>query len=209
MHHPKIRSGKYVCRDCGKKIKRLSSYQKTLLARDSAVAWAKTIAADNSFHYGQKAWAHHNGCYFCGTNQSENNPKFLDGATPEECEKTYCCNPFVTAAYCHGAGAKEVDCAVGSKRFGLANDANKVVQSSSWKRVSKPSAVTSLAAGDILLTPTHAMIYAGGGKIVHAAKEDKGVQDATWNNSIVYEKISAKKWSQTTKIYRYMGTGKF
>ena len=209
VHHPKVKGKGYVCRDCGVKIKKLSSYQKTLLARDSAVQWAISIAADNDFHYGESSWSHHNGCYFCGTNQSEGNAKFQDGAEPEECEKTYCCNPFVTAAFRHGAGAKEVDCKVSSKRFGLANDRNKVVESPSWKKISKPAKVTSLAPGDVLLAPSHAMLYAGGGKIIHAARHDYGVRDDRWNDSIIYEKISAGKWNSVTKIYRYMGEGKF
>ena len=209
VHHPKVKNGKFVCRDCGTGIKKLVKYQKTLLARDKAVSWAKKIAADNDFHYGKSKWAHHNGCYFCGTNQYDKSLKLKDGATLEECEKTYCCNPFVTAAYCHGAGAAEVDCTVSSKRFGLANDPNKVVNSSSWKKVTKPSRVTKLLPGDILLTPTHAMIYAGGGKVVHAAHHDNGVRNSYWDESIIYEKIPDRQWNRTTKIYRYMGVGKY
>lgn len=209
VHHPKVKNGKYVCRDCGTGIKVLSKYQKTLLSRDYAVSWAKKIARDNSFHYGESKWAHHNGCYFCGTNQYEKSLKLRDGAGLKECEKTYCCNPFVTAAYCHGAGAEEVDCTVSSKRFGLANDPNKVVKNDSWKKISKPSKVTSLMVGDVLLTPTHAMIYAGEGKVVHAQHHDNGVKDDYWDESIVCDKISDRQWSRTSKIYRYMGTGKF
>ncbi len=209
VHHPKVRKGKYFCRDCGVKITKLSKYQKTLLSRDFAVYWAKKIAANNNFHYGKSKWAHHNGCYFCGTNQYEKSLKIKDGATLKECEKTYCCNPFVTAAYCHGAGAEEVDCTVKSKRFGLANDSNKVVKNKSWKKVKKPSKVTRLMVGDILLTPTHAMLYAGGGKVVHAQHHDNGVRGDYWNESIVWDKISDRQWKRTSKIYRYMGTGKF
>ena len=183
---------------------------RTLKARQAAVDWAIAIANDNSFHYGEGKWAHHFGCYFCGTNQASGSAKRKAGATISECEKTYCCNPFVTAAYSHGAGAKEVDCKVSSMRIGLANDSNKVFKNtSSWLLVEKPSSVTKLKVGDILLTPTHAMLYAGDGKVVHAAHADKGVKDSTWDSSIKLGSISSNQWNRTTKIYRYLGTGKF
>ena len=183
---------------------------KTIKARKAAVDWAIKIANDNSFHYGESKWAHHNGCYFCGTNQSKNSLKRKDGGSLSQVEKTYCCNPFVTAAYCHGAGAKEVDCTVSSKRFGLANDTNTVFKNTaSWQKVSKPSKVTSLEVGDILLTPTHAMLYVGDGKVAHAAHHDNGKKDSYWNESITVSKISSSSWSKTTKIYRYLGTGKY
>ena len=35
---------------------------------NGACAWAEAIANDNRFHYGYGQAAHHNGCYFCGTN---------------------------------------------------------------------------------------------------------------------------------------------
>ena len=94
-------------------------------------------------------------------------------------------------------------------RVGLANETNKVFQNSSWMLVSKPSSSAKLKIGDILLTPTHAMLYAGNGQVVHAAHEDKGDMDSTWNDSIKLGKLSTNQWNRTTKIYRYLGTGKF
>ena len=179
-------------------------------ARQAAVDWAIKIAGDNSFHYGRSSWAHHNGCYFCGTNQKAGSLKRRAGASKAACEKTYCCNPFVTAAYKHGAGAKEVDCKVRGKRFGLANDNNKVLKNTkAFKRISKPKKITSLEPGDILLSPTHAMLYAGGGKVVEAAHHDNGKRDSCWNDSIRCKKISSGQWKRVTKIYRYIGKGKF
>ena len=184
--------------------------KRTLKARQAAVDWAIAIANDNSFHYGEEKWAHHFGCYFCGTNQASGSAKRKAGATISECEKTYCCNPFVTAAYSHGAGAKEVDCKVSGMRIGLANGTNKVFKNtSSWLLVEKPSSATKLKVGDILLTPTHAMLYAGDGKVVHAAHDDNGVKDSTWDSSIKLGNLSNNQWNRTTKIYRYLGTGKF
>ncbi len=60
----------------------------------AAVAWAMDIANDDSFAYGSGSVAHKKGCYFCGTNQKYK---------PAGYEKTYCCNPFIFAAYAHGA----------------------------------------------------------------------------------------------------------
>lgn len=184
---------------------------KTLKARQAAVDWAIDIANDNSFHYGETKWAHHNGCYFCGTNQASGSLKRKAGASLAECEKTYCCNPFVTAAYNHGAGAKEADCKVSSLRVGLANDPNKIFNNTdAWLRVSKPSDSSELKVGDILLTPTHAMIYAGNNKIVHAKGHDDGKKNSKmWNDSILLGKLTDYQWNRTSKIYRYLGTGKF
>lgn len=179
-------------------------------ARNAAVQWAINIAKDNTFHYGEDKWAHHNGCYFCGTN-GKNSAKVKAGAKYEDQLKTYCCNPFVTAAYNHGAGVPGIDCKVASKRINLANATNKPLQDTKeWKKITKPSKVTSLLPGDILLTPTHAMLYVGNGQIAHAAGHDNGPSDKTkWNNSIRVEKCPDKKWTATTKIYRYIGNGKF
>lgn len=179
-------------------------------AINAAVDWAVKIASDNTFHYGESKWAHHSGCYFCGTN-GKNSAKVQDGAKYEDQLKTYCCNPFVTAAYHHGAGAPSIDCKVKDKRINLANDTNKALQNTKeWKKISKPANITSLKKGDILQTPTHVMLYIGDGKIVHAAGHDDGKKNSTsWNNSIRVQTCPAAKWNATTKIYRYIGNGKF
>ncbi|MBQ0079447.1 MAG: hypothetical protein KBS66_06130 [Eubacterium sp.] len=179
-------------------------------ARRAAVDWAIAIAADDSFHYGRSKWAHHSGCYFCGTNMSKGSAKLKAGASRAAAAKTYCCNPFVTAAYHHGAGTSELDCRYKNKRVGLAGDTNKALKNTkNFKKIKKPSTIMKLEPGDILLTPTHCMLYAGDGKVVHAAHHDNGVQDAYWNSSITYGEISAKQWKRTSKIYRYLGTGKY
>lgn len=179
-------------------------------ARKGAVDWAIKIANDNSFHYGRSSWAHHNGCYFCGTNQKSGSIKRKAGASVKACEKTYCCNPFVTAAFKHGAGAPEVDCKVSGKRINLANDKNPALNNKkAFKKISKPKKVTSLEAGDVLLTPTHAMLYAGNGKVVEAAHHDNGKKDSYWNDSIRHKTLSSSQWKRVTKIYRYIGKGKY
>ena len=179
----------------------------TQKARRAAVEWAVKIAKDNKYHYGRSKWAHHSGCPFCNTQGTKR--KFAPKSQWDEVQYTYCCNPFVTAAYKHGAGAKSVDCKVKNKRINLANDPNPVFKTSEWKRINKPAKVTSLKVGDILLTPTHCMIYVGDGKVVHAAHHDNGKKGAYWNSSITVQTIPTKQWKRTTKIYRYVGKGRF
>lgn len=178
-------------------------------ARQSACDWGIAIAKDNSFHYGRTSWAHHSGCYFCGTN-GKGSAKHKAGGSLSAIKKTYCCNPFVTACYHHGAGAPSIDCKKPSKRINLANDKNKPFQNTKeWKKIKEPSKVTDLKKGDVLLTPTHCMLHVGDGKIVHAKHHDNGVEDSYWNDSIKVETIPDKQWERTTKIYRYIGKGKF
>lgn len=66
---------------------------------NGACAWAVAIAADDSFHYGKKPNAQHNGCYFCDT-QTLKGGRAKTGVL--DYEKSYCCNPFVHAAFAHG-----------------------------------------------------------------------------------------------------------
>lgn len=176
-------------------------------AINAAVDWAVKIANDNTFHYGRSKWGHKSGCYFCGTQSAKR--KAAPSSQKKEVDKTYCCNPFATAAFHHGAGAPSVNCKVKDKRIGLANDSNKPFKNTKeWKRIAKKKA--NLKKGDLLLTPTHIMLYIGNGKIVHAAHHDNGpAHKAYWNSSICVQTLPAKQWGRTTKIYRYIGNGKF
>ena len=177
-------------------------------AIDAAVEWALKIARDNRFHYGRSAWAHKSGCPFCGTEGAKK--KAAPKSQKEETKRTYCCNPFVTAAFHHGAGAPNVDCRVKNKRIQLANDPNPGFKNTKeWKKVKKTK-ISDLKRGDILLTRTHAMLYIGDGKVVHAAHHDDGPKnEKMWNSSICIQKLPSKQWKRVTMIRRYIGTGKF
>lgn len=84
----------------------------------NAVKWAKKIANDNSFAYGTGSRSHRGGCYFCGTNTGPNLKKKEksgekhyvkdSNGVKHTYEKTYCCNPFIFAAYAHGAKDPEI-----------------------------------------------------------------------------------------------------
>ena len=90
------------------------------------------------------------------------------------------------------------------------DDNNRILKNAkTFKRISKQKKNTSLELGDILLSPTHAMLYAGGGKVVEAAHHDNGKRDSCWNDSIRCKKISSGQWKRVTKIYRYIGKGKY
>ena len=176
----------------------------------AAVVWARDIVADNDFHYGYKTWAHHYGCFFCGTN-SQSGVKCRNGASYEDQLKTYCCNPFVTAAFCHGAGAVKYGKNVASivncvgKNINLANDENPVlVNPRHFVLIDKPADVNDLQPGDILLTPTHAMLYTENGMVAEASGSDDNVKNSEkWNNSI-RERAIGGTYSSVTKIYRYI-----
>lgn len=175
-------------------------------ARKAACEWAKKIAADNTFHYGRTKWAHKYGCYFCGTQGAKK--KAAPSSQKNEVAKTYCCNPFVAAAYVHGAGVAK-KCGSGGMTVPLAGGNVKNLKKYGFEKIKKPSKVTDLIEGDILLTPTHAMLYIGDGKITHAKHHDNGKKGAYWNESITTEKIPTKQWTRTKEVWRYTKKGKF
>ena len=163
---------------------------------NGACAWAEAIANDDSFHYGESSWAHHNGCYFCDTQHPDKRNSGGDW------EKTYCCNPFVHAAFAHGGGdptmLERCQSGVGygtTYSDGWSGDSN-------WVNVGNLPR-SELKKGDVLLTGSHAMLYIGDGKVAHAGSADDGVRGSNaWNNSIrVDEGIG---YSQ---VLRYKGRG--
>lgn len=140
----------------------------------SACDWAREIAGDNSFCYGVGARAHHNGCYFCGTNIT--GPK--KAKKGDKWEKTYCCNPFVGAAFAHGMGLNKGKC----WNTGLSEDSWK---KRGFKKISAKS-VSVLMPGDVLLKPgKHIKLYLGNKEVAHAKREG-------WDNkSICVERIKS------------------
>lgn len=72
-------------------------------------------------------------------------------------KKTYCCNPFVHAAYAHGTQNPKMlkGC---RKANGIAMEKSSFYKFGCWKCVGKP-AYKNLQRGDVLVKPTHVAMY--------------------------------------------------
>ena len=160
---------------------------------DAAVNWAVKIAGDNSFAYGSGSDAHHNGCYFCGTNYGPR--KYMKPS--KRYRKTYCCNPFVHAAYAHGA--KHPKMLTGCRSAsGIGMEKSTFYQFKCWKCVGKP-AYKDLQKGDVLVKYNHVAMYIGQGKLVEASG---GGWDA---GSIAVKKMSHSRYGEFSYVMRYTG----
>ena len=160
---------------------------------NGAVGWAVMIANDNSFSYGTGSGAHHNGCYFCGTNYGPR--KYMKPS--KKYKKTYCCNPFVHAAYAHGAKNPKMlkGC---QKASGIGMEKSTFFKFDCWKSVGKP-AYKNLKKGDVLVKSTHVAMYIGKGKMVEAS-------GGNWSaSSIAVKKMSKSRYNGFTYVMRYTG----
>ena len=174
-------------------------YQSKAAARiaSKSATWAKMIANDNSFHYGNGLHAHHNGCYFCGT-QPKSKKKYV-----KEWEKTYCCNPFVTAAYAHGGNEPfMLDLCKRCKSY-MAPEFKKCEL---FANLGHPDQ-TELKVGDVLCASGHVAIYLGSNRIAEACTTDDGKPGSTkWNNSITVSSLTAKRYKGfKAGVFRYIG----
>lgn len=171
------------------------------------IKWAKLIANDNRFHYGytspdRKINAHHNGCYFCGTNTTKGG-RSKKGIV--DYKLTYCCNPFVGAAWAHGGcvpKALEL-CQKGSSwdfKAGGGYDASKLFDNLGHPAKSK------LKAGDVLCRDTHVALYIGNGKIAEAGAGDNNVRNSKiWNMSIRVKDLTDKNYNNFKRVHRFNG----
>lgn len=157
-----------------------------------AITWAKKVAENNSFHYGYGKHSHHNGCYYCGTQHLKK------GHGIKRYETTYCCNPFVGAAWAHGGCVPEAlklceDC--DSWDFGTGKGSYE--KSKLFDKVS----LKSLKKGDVLCSDSHVALYIGNGKVVQAGHEDDNVEHSkSWNDS-----IAVGTWDGYKRAYRFNG----
>lgn len=164
------------------------------------IRWAKWIAGDNRFHYGYGAHAHHNGCYFCGTQRMKMNHGIVDP------EFTYCCNPFVGAAWAHGgcvptALKKCQNYSSWDFTVGHGYDASKL-----FDKLGKP-AKSKLKTGDVLCTNGHVALYVGNGKIAEAANGDDNKRNsAGWNKSIRVCTLTDSRYKGFKRVYRFNGS---
>lgn len=123
---------------------------------EAAALWAVKIAKNNAFTYGTGKAAHHNGCFFCGTNQNGKygKPKGAKYA------RTYCCNPFVMAALVHGANLFKVCPKSGltvSWWLGLKKNGKPL-----YEKIGRNVPYAALSKGDILIkNKKHIMMFVG------------------------------------------------
>lgn len=168
---------------------------------NDTIRWAKLIANDNRFHYGytskdKKINAHHNGCYFCGTNGKQK-----DGMKMKEF--TYCCNPFVHAAWAHGG---QVPSMLDKCQKGTSFDFQKgqgYDKSSMFTNLGHPSK-SSLKKGDVLCNDHHVVIYVGDGNIAEAGAGDDNVPGSKkWNNSIHVISLTDSNYKSFLRVHRF------
>lgn len=172
---------------------------------EAACLWARKIAADNSFAYGEdnhKNWhngrdrAHQVGCYFCGTTRTG----VKKAKKGDRWEKTYCCNSFVFAALCHGANLFS-KCRGGSTQADYWTKL-RVNGKPIYKKLGTNVAYKDLKPGDIMCSGTHVKIFVGEVKgslcECHAAGEGWG------SKSIRTQKVSGTIGKNYTAL-RYIG----
>lgn len=164
-----------------------------------AIAWAKWIAGDNRFHYGYGQHAHHNGCYFCGTQSMKKNHGIVDP------EFTYCCNPFVGAAWAHGGCIPKAISMCQNYSSWDFNPGQGYDASSLFDKLGHP-AKSKLKAGDVLCNGSHVALYIGNNKIAEASGGDDNKRNSSrWNDSIHITTLTDNRYKNFPRAYRFNG----
>ena len=164
------------------------------------IHWVRWIASDNRFHYGLKPNSQHNGCYFCKT-QTLSGGRAKTGVL--DYEFSYCCNPFVGAAWAHGGC---VPAALKLCRKGSSWDFHKgkgYDKSSLFTNLGHP-AKSKLKAGDVLCRDTHVALYLGDGKIGEASGGDDNKRNSEkWNDSIRVRTLTDANYKNFPRVHRF------
>lgn len=162
------------------------------------ILWIKWIAGNNSFHYGHGKEAHHNGCFFCGTQ-----PSSKKKAGIVDYERTYCCNPLVGAAWAHGGCVPQaLDLCRKGKSWNFEKGSG-YDKSSLFDNLGKPD-MSKLKKGDVLCSDTHVAQYIGDGKIAEAGHEDDNKKNSkSWNTSIRVTELTSLRYNKFKRIHRF------
>lgn len=168
--------------------------------KTDTIRWAVWIAGDKRFHYGYGQHAHHNGCYFCGTQRLKRGHGIVDP------EFTYCCNPFVGAAWAHGgcvplALSKCQKCNSWDFHTGTGYDKSKL-----FDNLGHP-AKKDLQPGDVLCRDTHVALYIGKGQIAEASGGDDNKRGSVkWDNSIHVKTLTDANYKNFPRVHRFNGS---
>lgn len=167
------------------------------------IKWLKWIASDNDFHYGytsadKKADAHHNGCYFCGTQRMKKNMLMP--------EHTYCCNALIGAAWAHGGCVPTaLKLCQNTKSWGFSKN-NGYNTSTLFTNLGHPDK-SKLKPGDVLCKDSHVAMYIGDGKLIEAASGDDNKKYSTkWNNSIHVATLTDARYKGFLRVHRFNGS---
>ena len=168
------------------------------------IKWAVWIAGDNRFHYGGSRESnyngHKNGCYFCGTNLKTKPKAMVDR------ERSYCCNPFIGAAWAHGGCVPTaLKMCRNGKSWGFSKN-NGYSTSKLFTNLGHPNK-SKLKPGDVLCKDTHVAMYIGNGLLVEAAGHDDNKRNSTkWNNSIHTAKLTDSRYKGFSRVHRFNGS---
>lgn len=178
-----------------------------------AVNFGVMIAEDNSFTYGVGKRAHRYGCYFCQTNtgarkklkEKAGEPHYVKDSNGKRhtYTKTYCCNPFITACYAHGA---EIPAVLEACRDGSGGG----LSVKSWTRYKcfkkvgacKRVDFSKLQVGDFILCDHHVWMYTGGDWLVEASGEGWG-KDSIAHKRGAKERYAKYQKDKTAYVMRY------
>lgn len=166
--------------------------------KSDACTWAKKITKNNDFHYGSNSHAYHNGCYYCDTNK-----RMKKGHGMKMWNTTYCCNPFVGAAWAHGGCVPEaLKMCKNCDSWGFSKSEG-YEKSKLFDKLGHP-AKSKLKAGDVLCGSSHVVLYIGDGKIAEAAHRDNNkVGSDSWNDSIRVATLTDERYKDLPRAYRF------
>ena len=118
-------------------------------------------------------------------------------------EFTYCCNPFVGAAWAHGGcipAALKMCQNTNSWNFSKGSGYDKSDLFTNLRHPDK----SKLKPGDVLCSDTHVALYIGGGKLVEAAGgDDNKKNSAKWNNSIRISALTDTRYAKFKRVHRF------